>query len=69
MYGKGKSPYNEPDIRDHPYITSEKGQGRWVRKIAIFDDVHYCIYADLVVGSQKVQKYADVIKGWTQRSR
>ena len=62
MYGKGKSPYNEPDVRDHPYITSAKGLGRWVRKIAIFDD--YCINAELLVGSEKVQKYADVIKGW-----
>ena len=65
MYGKGKSPYNEPDVRDHPYITSANRLGRWVRKVAIFDDVQYCIYADLVVGSEKVQKYADVVKGWT----
>ena len=33
--------------------------------MAIFDHVQYCIYADLVAGSEKVQKYADVIKGWT----
>ena len=65
MYGKGKSPYNEPDVRDHPFNTSSKGLGKWVLKIAIFDDVQYCIYADLVVGSEKVQKYADVVKGWT----
>ena len=47
MYGKGKSPYNEPNVRDHPYITSANGLGRWVWKKAIFDDVQYCVYADL----------------------
>ena len=25
-------------VRDHPYITSAKGLGGWVRKMAIFAD-------------------------------
>ena len=37
-------------VRDHPYITSAKGLGEWVQKIAIFADVHYCIYADILGG-------------------
>ena len=28
-------------VRDHPYITSEKGLVGWVQKIAIFADVQY----------------------------
>ena len=53
--------------RDHPYITSAKGLGGWVQKMAIFADVQYCIYADIVGGSEiaggseKVQKYGDII--------
>ena len=48
--------------RNHLYITSAYGLGGWGRKMAIFADVQYCIYADIVVGgSEKVQKYADVI--------
>ena len=47
--------------RDHPYITSAKGLGGWGQKMAIFADVQYSIYADIVGGSEKVQKYADVI--------
>ena len=31
------------------------------RKMAIFADVHYHIYAKTVGGSEKLQKYADVI--------
>ena len=50
---------------DHPYITSTKGLGGWGRKMVIFADVQYCIYADIVGGSEKVQKYADVIQGWS----
>ena len=38
---------------------------RWVRKTVIFADVQYCIYADIVGGSEKVQNYADVIYGWS----
>ena len=26
-------------LRDHPYITSVKGVGGWVRKMAIFEDI------------------------------
>ena len=48
-------------LRDHPYITSPKELGRWGQKMAIFADVQYCIYADIVGGSEKVQKYADVM--------
>ena len=33
-----------------PYITSSKGLGGWVRKMAIFADVQYCIHADEVCG-------------------
>ena len=33
--------------RDHPYNTSAKGLGGWGRKMAIFDDVQYCIYVDI----------------------
>ena len=33
--------------------------------MAIFADVQYCIYADIVDGSEKVQKYDDVIQGWS----
>ena len=36
------------EIRDHPYITSAKGLGGWGQKKAVFVDVQYCIYADLV---------------------
>ena len=35
---------------DHPYIMSAKGLGGWGRKMAIFADVQYCIYADIVGG-------------------
>ena len=52
-------------IWDHLYITSAKGLGRWVTKIAIFADVQYCIYANLVSGSKKVQTCAEVIYGWS----
>ena len=31
------------------------------KRRAIFADVSYCNYADIVGGSEKVQKYADVI--------
>ena len=48
-------------VRGHPYITSSKGVGGWVQKMAIFADVQYCIYADIVEGLEKVQKYSDVI--------
>ena len=43
-------------VRDHPYITSAKGQGGWVSKLASFADVQYCIYAGKVGGVQKGQK-------------
>ena len=38
-------------LRDHPYITSAKGLGWWVKKMAVFADFHYCIYADIVAQS------------------
>ena len=38
-------------LRDHPYITSAKGlQGWWDKIMAVFADVNYCIYADIVGG-------------------
>ena len=40
---------------------SAKVLGEWVQKMAIFADVPYCIYADIVGGSGKVQKCAEVI--------
>ena len=39
-------------IRDHSYIKLAKGLGGWGRKMAIFADVHYCIYA-AIVGQKK----------------
>ena len=33
--------------------------------MASFAEVQYCIYADTVGGSEKVQNYADVIYGWS----
>ena len=52
-------------IGDHPYITSAKRVGGWVQKIAVVAEVQYC-NADIVGGgSEKVQKYADVINGWS----
>jgi hypothetical protein len=37
-------------LRDHPYIMSAKELGVWVQKMAIFADVQYCIYANIVGG-------------------
>ena len=43
--------------RDHPYITSVKGLGGWGRKMSIFADIQYYIYADIVGGlGQKKSK-------------
>ena len=36
--------------RDNPYITSAKGQGGWLNKMAIFADVQRSIYVDRVGG-------------------
>ena len=36
--------------KDHPYIMSSKGLGGGFEKIAIFADVQYCIYADIISG-------------------
>ena len=49
--------------KDHLYITSAKGLGGWGRKIAVFADVQYSVFIlkNVVGGSEKVQKYADVI--------
>jgi hypothetical protein len=32
--------------------------------MASFADIQYCIYADIMGGSEKVQTYADVIYEW-----
>jgi hypothetical protein len=58
-------------IRDHPYITSANGLGGWVRKMAIFAAVQYYIYANVgwMGESEKVQKCADVIIGWSLTQR
>ena len=54
------------DFGDHPYITSAKGLGGWVKKISFFADVQYNIDADIVDRwVQKVQKCADVLYGWS----
>ena len=37
-------------VKDHHYITSAKGLGGCVLTMAIFADVQYCIYADIVGG-------------------
>ena len=42
-------------------MMSEKGLGQWGQKMAVFADVQYCIYANKEGGSEKVQKYSDVI--------
>ena len=52
-------------VGDHSYITSEKrlcGFKKWH-----FRDVPYSIYAVILIvgGSEKVQKCADVVYGWT----
>ena len=44
------------------YVSKRTG---WVWKMIIFDDVQHCIHAVIVVGSEKVQKYADLIWGWS----
>ena len=47
--------------RDHPYITSTKGLGGWVKKMASFADVQYILYLCWLGGwlgrVQKGQKY------------
>ncbi len=48
-------------VWDHPYITSAKGLGGSAWEMVIFADVYYCIYADTVGGSEKVQKYAEIV--------
>ena len=35
--------------------------GWWVQKMAIFEDVQYCIYTDIVRGLEKVLKCANII--------
>ena len=52
---------------DHPFITSQKGLGGWVQKMAVFADVLYYIYADIVGESERVPKCADVMYGWFNR--
>ena len=52
-------------LRDHPYITSAKGLGWWVKKMSVFADAHYCIQLTQWVGGlEQVQKCADVIYGF-----
>ena len=52
---------------DHPYIMSACGLSWRVKKMAIFADVQYYIYADILVGGgvQKSPKSEDVIFGWS----
>ena len=33
--------------------------------MASFEDVLYYVYADTLGGSEKVQKYANVVQGWS----
>ena len=46
---------------------SAKAWVHGLKKRAVFADIRYCIYADMVGGSKKVQKFADVIYGWSLR--
>ena len=46
------------------YITSAFGLGGGVQKSALFADVQYSIYANIVGGSKKAQKCADVTYEW-----
>ena len=48
-------------LRDHPYITSAKGLGGWVKKIAVFADVQYCIYADMEIEITEVVRMFNLI--------
>ena len=49
-------------VGDRPYITTAKGwMGGWVQKVAIFVDVHYCIYADKWVGGWVRKKCKNVL--------
>ena len=55
-------------FRNHPYITSAKGLGRWVRNMALFADFQYIQYLcshSLGGRVRKGQKYADVIYRWS----
>ena len=45
------------------YYVSKRTE--WIQKMAAFADVQHCIYAQIVGGSAKVQKCADVIYGWS----
>ena len=51
---------------DHLHIASAEWLGGWVwsRNWAFFADCQYCIYADLLGGSETIQNYTDVIYGW-----
>ena len=40
---------------------SAKGLGGWVWKIVILSNVQFYVFADIVGGSEKVQKYADIV--------
>ena len=54
--------------RDHPYIMSAKGLGseKWKFLLTIST---ISAYVSRVGGSEKVQKCADVIQGWSQRKK
>ena len=60
-----RGPHDRYHFRDHPYVTSVKRlggwMGLWVQKMAMFADVQYYIYAEIVHRSEKVKKYADII--------
>ena len=50
------------DIMDHPYITSTQG----LSGFKVFANLQYCCsYADIMGGSEKVKKCADVIYEWS----
>ena len=49
--------YNNNKVIGHPYITSDRGLGGWVYKMASFVDILYCIYIDIIV-----------VGGWVRKS-
>ena len=40
----------------NPYITSAKGLGERIQKMARFADVQYCVYADIMAGTPLMNK-------------
>ena len=69
-HGLAKPPLHTAQIGTIHILRQQKdcvvGQvGGWVQKRDSFADVQYCIHADKVGGSEKVQNYADIIYGWS----